>query len=355
MSPIKNNRLSMNNDNVSQDELLKQLSSKLSSFIDSKFINSNQDLRKEIYLILKHNEMISNNSPTSMKITFIPVDDMIHMHFTKDQKTHRGVSDLDNALLPAKLYTYLYLNDTLGILTRGHDKRVYYVKNNVDTNISKVLLNTINQIKKSNFGTRELTSMKNMLNITGKFNDYVIPIGASGDSPINFEIMQGQNIDPKTELLEMLEEMAISSTDVPYEYIQSNKMVDYAVRLTMSNGKFLRKVFKRQARCELYYSAILTKIYNTEFDENDELDVMLPPPSYLNIANTNQMLQNVNDYVGHIIEMEMSEEQDETIRALFAKKLKRHYLSTYLDTKSIDTIKDQTIIEAKQEQKKEDY
>lgn len=353
MTPIKNNKITMNNDNIAQDEILRQLSTKLSSFIDSKFINSNQDLRKEIYLILKHNEMFNGKSPSSMKITFIPVDDMIHMYFNKDQNTHRGVSDLDNALLPAKLYTYLYINDTLGILTRGHDKRVYYVKNNVDTNISKVLLNTINQIKKSNFGARELTSMKNMLNITGKYNDYVIPVGSSGDSPVNFEIMQGQNIDPKTELLEMLEEMAISSTDVPYEYIQSNKMVDYAVRLTMSNGKFLRKVFKRQAKCELYFSMIMSKIYNTEFDENDELDVMLPPPSYLNISNTNQMLQNVNDYVQQILEMEMADEEDEKLKALFAKKLKRRYLSTYLDTKSIDTVKEQSIIESKQNNKDE--
>ena len=354
MSPLKNNKLNMK-DEVAQDEILKQLSKKLSSFIDANFINSNQDLRKEIYLILKHNELFNNNSVSSLRVTFIPVDDMVHMYFNKDQKTHRGISDLDNALIPAKLYTYLYLNDTLGILTRGHDKRVYYVKNNVDTNISKVLLNTINQIKKSNFGARELTSMKNMLNITGKFNDYVIPVGASGDSPINFEVMQGQNIDPKTDLLEMLEEMAVSSTDVPYEYIQSNKMVDYAVRLTMSNGRFLRKTFKRQAKCELYFSIILSKIYNTEFDENDELQVMLPPPSYLNIANTNQMFQNVTEHISQILEMEMAEEQDEKLKALFARKLKRHYLSTYLDTKSIDTIKDQAMIEAKQENKNEDY
>lgn len=352
-SSIKNrNRIDMSN-KIQQDDILNHISSKISSFIDSKFINDNQDLKNEIYLILKHNQAFTNKTPSNIKVTFIPVEDMIHMYFNKDQNTNRGISDLDNALLPAKLYTYLYLNDTIGILTRGHDKRVFYVKNNVDTNISKVLLNTINQIKKSNYGTRELSSMKNMLNITGKFNDLVIPLSPTGDAPVNFEVMQGQNIDPKTEFLELLEEMAISATDVPYEMIQSNKMVDFAVRLTMTNGKFLRKVFKRQSKCELFFSKIITKIYNTEYDENDELDVILPPPSYLNIYNTKQMLDNVNDYVNQIIEMEMATEEDDATRALFGKKLKRHYLSTYLDTKAIDTIKDQTIMEIKQQQTKD--
>lgn len=351
---IRNGKLDINNDINHKEAMIKTLSSKLSEFIDSKFINSNQDLKKEIYMILKHNEAFNNNEALKMKVTFIPVEDMVHMYFKKDQNTNRGISDLDNALLPAKLYTSLYINNTLGILTRGHDKRVYYVKQNVDTNISKVLLNTINQIKKSNYGARELTSIKNLYNLQGSFNDFIIPVGPTGDSPINFEVMQGQDIDTKTELLEMLEEMAISSTDIPYEFIQSRHQVDYAIRLTTTNGKFLRKVFKRQAKVESIFSEIITKIYNTEYGENDTLDMILPPPAYLNIVNTNQMLQNVNDLVSQILEMEMADEEDDRVRATYAKKLKHHYLSTYLDMKSINTIKDQSILEVKQKTLKEE-
>lgn len=351
---LRNGKLDANNDVNHKETAIRNLSSKLSSFIDRKFINANQDLKKEIYMILKHNEAFNNNESVKMKVTFIPVEDMVHMYFKKDQNTNRGISDLDNALLPAKLYTSLYLNNTLGILTRGHDKRVYYVKQNVDTNISKVLLNTINQIKKSNYGARELTNIKNLYNLQGSFNDFIIPVGPTGDSPINFEVMQGQDIDPKTELLEMYEEMAISSTDIPYEFIQSRHQVDYAVRLTTTNGKFLRKVFKRQAIVERIFSEIITKIYNTEYGENDTLDMILPPPAYLNIVNTNHMLQNVNDLVSQILEMEMADEEDERIRATYSKKLKHHYLSTYLDMKSINTIKDQSILEVKQKYGKDE-
>lgn len=64
----------------------------------------------------------------------------------------------------------------------------YYVKQTVDTNIAQTLLNTINQIKQSNFGIRQFQNINNILNITGRFNDYVIPTGASGESQFNLKL-----------------------------------------------------------------------------------------------------------------------------------------------------------------------
>lgn len=337
---------------VNKDTMLQHMSSKLSSMIDSKFININQDLSREIYMILKYNDIFNGKQTNQFRVTFIPPEDMEHIYFKKDPKTNRGISDLDKALLPAKLYTSLYTNGYLGVMTRGQDKRVYYVKQNIDTNISKVLLNTINQIKKGNMGLRELTSIKSMFNIIGRHNDHIIPIGASGDSPINFEVMQGQDIDIKQELLDIFEQMAINSTDVPYEYIQSRQTVDYAVRLTMSNGKFLRKTFKRQARCEILFGSIITKIYNSEYGENDTLEVELPPPAFLNLLNTNTMIQNINDTVTHIVEMEMTGEQDESVQNIFIRKLKRHYLGGYLDLRNIESLKEESYMEASIEKQK---
>lgn len=337
---------------VNKDTMLQHMSSKLSSMIDSKFININQDLSREIYMILKYNDIFNGKQTNQFRVTFIPPEDMEHIYFKKDPKTNRGISDLDKALLPAKLYTSLYTNGYLGVMTRGQDKRVYYVKQNIDTNISKVLLNTINQIKKGNMGLRELTSIKSMFNIIGRHNDHIIPVGASGDSPINFEVMQGQDIDIKQELLDIFEQMAINSTDVPYEYIQSRQTVDYAVRLTMSNGKFLRKTFKRQARCEILFGSIITKIYNSEYGENDTLEVELPPPAFLNLLNTNTMIQNINDTVTHIVEMEMTGEQDESVQNIFIRKLKRHYLGGYLDLRNIESLKEESYMEASIEKQK---
>ena len=346
---------------ANKEDALNFLSNKISNLIDAKFINANQDLRKEIYIILQHNDIFNKNN-VEININFIPPQDMVHVMFNEDPKTHRGISDLDKAMIPAKLYTALYVTNTIGVLTRGYDKRVYYVKQQVDTNISQLLLTTINQIKKSNFGTRELSSLKNTLNVTGRYNDLIIPVSASGDSPVQFEIMQGQDIDTKPELMEALEEMAVNSTDVPYEYVQSRKQVDFATRLTMANVKFLRTVYKRQAKTQRIFSRILNRIWISEFPESTiELEVQLPPPAYLEQMNVSQLVQSVIEYTQMITESEIvdvedidDEESIDKIKALFNRELNRHILANHIDIATIDKIKEKIQLDFKVKQGKKE-
>jgi hypothetical protein len=348
---MKNN-INNKEDLAKRDQVLNYLANQLSGYIDAKFINSNQDLKKEIYMILKHNDNVNVNQSMNMRVTFIPPEDMIHMHFRKDPKTHRGISDLERAIIPAKLYCCLYTTNAIGVLTRGQDKRIYYVKQNVETNISKTLLNTINQIKKSNFGIRAIDNMDNILNITGRFNDWIIPTG-NGDPPIQFEMMQGQNIEIKTELLNILEEMSVNSTDVPLELIQARQSIDYAVQLTMTNSKFLRKVYNRQSVCEEIFSRLCTKIYNAEYEEDDVLNVTLPPPMFLNITNTMQMLTNTNDFCEGLVNIEMADEEDDMTKVIYGKLLKKHYLGSYMDVDLMERLaikaRQQAALKKKQE------
>ena len=322
-----------------RDEVLKYVSAQLSRFIDKKFVNLNQDLRKEIYMILKHNDMFNNAASNNVKVTFLPPEDVIHTYFKLDKKTHRGISSLAKSLLPAKLYAGLYITNTIGAMTRSQDRRVYYVKQNVDTNISKVLLTTIEQIKKNNFNIRQIENINQVLNIIGRFNDFVIPMSANGDAPVQFEIMQGQSIDPQTDLMEKLEEMAINSTDVPLELIQARRSVDYALQLTMTNSKFLRKVFNYQAKFGRFLSVLMTKLYNAEYMENCDITVTLPPPMFLNITNVNQLMDNTNAMVENIINIYIGQnDQDGVKRDIFTKNLKLHYLKSYIDTDMVDAI-----------------
>lgn len=337
-----------------QEKMLRYMSSQLSSVIDSKFINNNQDLRKEIYMILKHNDIFNNNRNMGISVTFVPPDDMIHVAFKLDKDTHRGISDLKRSLIPAKLYACLYITNVLTILTRGQDKRVYYVKNQVDTNISKVLLNTINQIKKSNFGIRQVENINNILNITGRFNDYVIPLSPSGDAPVNFEVMPGQNVDVKTDLMNILEEIAINSTDVPIELIQARQSIDYAMQLTMTNSKFLRKIYNRQAKYQKILSNLITKLYNSEFKTSYELEVTLPPPMFLNITNTNQLITNTKDYVDSSIDYELAGEEDENVKNIYRKDLLEYHLGSHINTAKHREILERARMKAKLMEKSSD-
>lgn len=332
-----------------EDQLLRSIAGTISANLNKTFINNNQDLTKEIYSILKYSNVYNNNSAESkIRVTYIPPEDMTHCYFKKDPYTNRGISDLAKALIPAKLWVCLNLTYIIGNMTRGQDKRVYYVKQTVDTNISQTLLTTIDQIKRSNFNVRQIENINNILNIIGRFNDYVIPVNQSGDSPVQFEVMPGQNIEPPTEIMDKLEESAINSTDVPLDVINARLSMDFATHYTMSNTRFLRKIIKRQAICEepRMYSGIITKIYNLEYNRTDVLKLVLPMPLFLDVSNTSQIISNVNDLCNNIAEAFLSDEQDENIKNLFIKKVKMDYLSTYINIDKLNQYLDDCKIES---------
>lgn len=321
-----------------QNNIIRYIANQISNFIDAKFINANQDLRNEIYTILKFNYDNNSSHMNKVRVTFIPPDDMEHVYFKMNEDTHRGISDLDKAMFPATLYCANYITHAIWNMTRAQDKRVYYVNQTVDTNISKTLLNTINQIKKGNFGIRQIENINHILNITGMFNDYIIPRGPSGNSPIDFEVMQGQSVEYQTEFMTMLEEMSINSTDVPMEMIQMRNSVDYSSQLTMSSSKFLRKVYNRQSKFQMNLTRIFNKIYNNEFDDNIQTSVILPPPMFLNITNTNQMMTNVNEYSQSVAQLILDPDEEEPVKNEVIREINKFNLGSYLNIPELEDI-----------------
>ena len=321
------------------NEVLMKIARKIAQRIDKKFINSNQDIAKEIYTVLKYNAD-NNGKTTKLRISFIPPSDIIHSYFELNKKTHRGVSDIVKSLFPAKLYTCLYISNTIALLTRGYDKRLYHVKQTIDTNITSVLLNVINQIKRSNFNLRQIENMNNIMNVTGRFNDLVIPQNANGESPVSFEIMPGQNVEVKTEFMNMLEEMAVNQTGVSLEMVNSRYQESTATHLTMSNARFLIKVYARQKLYEPILSAIYTKLYQYEYNTNSIVKVELPPPIMLNFTNTSQILSMSQELIQNIVQMKFGTSQNEQEKLAFTSLLMEYYYDSFLPMDKINAMAD---------------
>lgn len=322
-----------------EEIMIRYISARISSAIDTKFINANKDLKEEIYAILSYNEKFDISRSNDIGITFIPAEDMVHCYFKMDEHTHRGISDLARAVTPAMLYILLYLTDIIGKITRSSDKRVYYVKQNVETNVAKTMMNVVQQIKKGNMGVRQIESMNNILNIVGKYNDFIIPLGPSGDAPIQFEVMQGQDVQTPTDLMEKMEEAAIN-TIMPFEFVNATYQQDFATRFTMSNTRFLKSIYTRQRKTEKFFSKIYTKLYNYEYGENyKEIEVILPPPTYLITTNNAQLMDNNIQMADKIIEIELSGEPEE-VQQEFKRLYIRDNLSTYIDYSKVEKLKD---------------
>lgn len=170
------------------------------------------------------------------------------------------------------------------------------------------------------------------------FNDYIIPRGPSGNSPIDFEVMQGQSVEYQTEFMTMLEEMSVNSTDVPMEMIQMRNSVDYSSQLTMSSSKFLRKVYNRQSKFQMNLTRIFNKIYNNEFDDNIQTSVILPPPMFLNITNTNQMMTNVNEYSQSVAQLILDPDEEEPVKNEVIREINKFNLGSYLNIPELEDI-----------------
>lgn len=353
----------MQNQAKSVDNLLKYLSYAIANNLDEKFINSNTDLRESIYAVLKYNEVLNSASLDRIRVTYIAPEDMQHFLLEEDPDTHRGVSRLLHALIPAKLWVCLTMADTIAMLTRGQDHRVYYVKQNVEQNIAATLINVINQIKKQNFNIMQIESMNSILGIIGKYNDFVIPVGPSGDYPVQMEVMQGQDINPQTDFLEKLEEITINATGFPLEYINSRNTVDFASQLTMTNTKVMRMIFKYQSKMEKSLSELMTVIYNNEYEINDKkednrwitIKCILPAPITLSINNLNQLMEIVNQQAEQFSLLEYPDDNDDTVsikRNIYKQKYVKYKLGTYLKQNELDIIKSQSDFEYESSYKK---
>lgn len=322
-----------------QDLAVKYIASRMSTAIDTRFINANKDIKEEIYMILKYNEKFDIARSNDVGVTFIPAEDIVHCYFDINEDTHRGISDLEKSVTPGMLYILLYLTDIIGKITRSTDKRIYYVKQNVETNVARTMMNVVQQIKKGNMGMRQIESMNNILNIVGKYNDFIIPMGQSGDPPIQFEIMNGQDIRTPTEIMEKMEEMAVNGTGVPFEMLNSTYQQDFAIRFSMSNTRFLKSVNTRQRDTERFFSKIYTKIYNYEFKENNSfISIILPPPIYLTIQNNQQLMDNISQQADKIVDLELVNEPDE-VKQEFKKIFARNILASYMDFNQVERYK----------------
>ena len=336
------------------NNILTFLSNSIVSQIDANFVNANPNLAKEIYSILDYNDIMSNSQLSTIRITYIPPQDITHIKFNTNPKTHRGISDLHNAIVPGKLWAALNIGYAFGILTRGQDKRVYYVKQSVEQNIAQTLLNTIEQIKKNNFNVMQLESLNSILGMTGQFNDYVIPVGMSGDAPINMEVMNGQDIDPKTEFMDRLEEAAINSTGYLIEFLNARMQVDFAAQITAYNNAFARFVFKRQAKCEAFFSEIINVIYRVEYqDESCDIKCVLPTPMALTVNNMSQILNSVTEQANILASMEYSDEdKDVTLkRQIYVKNYVRLKLGGYLKENELELVRDKVRLEMAMQEK----
>ena len=130
---------------------------------------------------------------------------------------------------------------------------------------------------------------------------------------------------------------------VNLELIQMRMNPEFATQYTSSSLKLLRKTYRRQARLQKFISDIYTDIYMAEYEEFQHIECELPPPVFLSMVNTNQLLENTKQYVETIAEMEYEGDQSDTVeqeKAIFKKKMINSILASYIKPSEIERCKE---------------
>ena len=153
--------------------------------------------------------------------------------------------------------------------------------------------------------------------------------------------MPGQQFDINQDLLNLLTESAVNPI-VPLELIQMRMNPEFATQYTSSSLKLLRKTYRRQARLQTFISDLYTDIYMAEYEEYQCIECELPPPVFLSMVNTNQLLENTKQYVETIAEMEYEGDTSETAeqeKAIFKRKMINSILASYIKPSEIERCK----------------
>ena len=99
----------------------------------------------------------------------------------------------------------------------------------------------------------------------------------------------------------------------------------------MSSSKVLRLCYKRQELYEELLSQLITPIYNYQYNENISIDVELPPPTFINVTNTNQLVDNTKNLVNSFAEVDLAGNNDEALRQKYTRELFKHYIGSHMD------------------------
>lgn len=331
--------------NINSDTFKKELATMIAKSLNEKFIRNNHSYSNDIYNILKYVNDLNNQN---INVIYIKPDNMIHWYFKKCNKSHRGVSDLDRSLVPAKSWMLLNNAYKFGIIARSHDKRIYYVKvDQSDANIGQIVNKAISELTRTNSGLSNWSSIASIANFSGMFNDIVAPVGTNGEAAIQFDTLPGQNIEINNEFLEAQEKQAIESLEIPYEYVKSAiNDIDFATRLNQSHGKFITHCLKRQSILEPHISKLITLLYRYEFgDENIKVAAKLAPPITFKTVTNTSIIESQSNFIELISQIWCDPGQDDNKLRLWKKHYIKNILAGYVNINDLDKITEASNIE----------
>ena len=332
-----------------QRTIIDKLVNKIVSAFDKKFLKENIEFKDTIAEALMYYDL----NHKRVKFQFIPAEYICPFKINEDEEGN-GTSIIEPSLFYAKLYLMLLLFKIMSIVLYSNDTRVNYVRSSgIDKNLANKIQDIARTKQERNINLMDLFSYTTLIRKVGNGAELYIPTGRSGERGIETEILQGQDVQLNTELMEQLRKQYILGTGVPDAIMNYLNEADFAKSIELANTKFQGRVTSHQLdfnRCLTQLYRMLAK-YSTKMEDSDiaKLTYTLDPPKFNNNNVKSDMINSFNTLADFAVSLFFSQEDQNDpektdIISIFKKKLIPGYLSV-VDVEELENFYKDAILE----------
>ena len=281
------------------DQLYRSLGNLLYKKLDFKFIDKCKDIKENLYDILKYADAANNN----IKIIDLEPDDVVE--FKIDE------SMFEQSLFYARIYMMLLLTNISAKIARSNDVRAYYVTTDESGGVPTMVMNAINTLKRNNRSFYSMTNLGKMISNFNVFDDLFLAKSQGDNKPLDFEVIQGQDINMDNEMMDILESIIVESTGVPLALIQTAAEAEFAKAYATFNLKVMRSGLEYQIEYNPAIEEFIKKILRSEKVNAEEsvkeiieqLSIYLQSPMNLLLTNALEQINNAKDLANGIGEI----------------------------------------------------
>lgn len=223
-------------DTFSPDQMFcEKLATKIINNFDLKFMRDNTALHEQIVAILQSHKF----NEAMLRFVYIPAEHVCQFSINKDGMGC-GHSMMEPGLIAARMYMFLKLYTVLYQINNSQ-VRVYNLRmSGIDKNYRQFVQETIRKFAARRITANDIFNYRSSMTKVSGGSELIMPMGASGEAPIQVSSIDAADSPISSDLLEQLKTEAINSTPVPALLLTNGAVseIEFAKETELANTKF---------------------------------------------------------------------------------------------------------------------
>lgn len=272
---------------------------------DHKFLVEHQEFKKTIADCIISKGLVDND----YNIQFIPAKYIYAFKINESIEGH-GESMLSDSLFSGKMLLSFLVSKLLLFVNNAGDKTLVTAhKGPIDLNGKNQLDRVVRQLEGGNISFGDFMAPNIMFNKFNRNANILIPTANNGSKLLEFERLEGKDLNMQTEMEEKLEKMAIIGTSVPDTIMEYVNDLQFSRQIVSSSIQYAGFVGSMQSDLE----DPLTDLYQNLLEYSNlsaeakhiipHLKIELPRPKVLTNTNNSENIRTAKEIADLIGEL----------------------------------------------------